>query len=197
MLSSLFLILVFVLAIRWFGPQSALTTAAGIPCIVIAGLFAMAFFEPTAQRAHVSTGLIALLRPEADFIFFTVLFVGALTAQLGLLAQFPKPPRLPDPLEYRACLALSIVASYLVTSITLTACDTSPRIQKLLGLGPDRAALFGFISPDSQWLSLVSLMSNGALSRPQLVVVDPTSDEPPETEVFGDHPQTLRQRFVE
>lgn len=206
MVSSLFLIVVFVLAFRLFAPLPALTTAAAIPCVILAGLFAMTFFEPAGQLATISTGPMALLRPEADFVCFMLLFAGALAIQLKLLTLFPAVPKLPQAMELRATVTLTCIASYLVMAITLTACDTSPRFQRGLGLSPDRAALLGFIAPDTQWLFLVGLISDGSLSRPRPTVPestpgDATTSSPgdaPTSPVFTvDHPRTLRRRFVE
>ena len=198
MLSTIFLIGVFLLAFRWFAPMTAVTTAAAIPCIVIAGLFAMNFFEPAALTVVRSQTLSMFLSSDADFICFLVLFLGCLTALLKIVDSLPDPPTLPDPFEFRLSLFMTITASFLLMSIVLTACDTSPRLQKVLGLRPHSASLFGLISPDAMWLNFVAIVADGSLSRPGYAAIHSTlADSSPDPKSAGSQVRDLRGRFIE
>ncbi len=198
MLSTMFLIGVFLLAFRRFAPMTAVTTAAAIPCIMIAGLFAMNFFEPLALRIVHSRILSWILSSEADFLCFLVLFLGSLTALLKLVTSLPGPPTLSDPFEFRISLFLTIMASFMVMSIVLTACDTSPRMQKILGLGPHSRALFGLFAPDAMWLNFVAIVADGSLSRPGYTAINSIpSKAPAEPMSAGNQVRNLRSRFIE
>ena len=198
MLSTIFLIGVFLLAFRWFAPMTAVTTAAAIPCIMIAGLFAMNFFEPAALTIVRSRILSSLLSSDADFICFVAIFLGCLASLLKVVASLPDPPTLPDPFEFRLSLFLTITASFLLMSIVLTACDTSPRLQKVLGLRPHSGALFGLFSPDTIWLNFVAIVADGALFRsgyaPASTIPEDSSSAPKST---GRQVRLLRSRFIE
>ena len=198
MLSTIFLIGVFLLAFRKFGPMTAVTTAATIPCIMIAGLIAMNFFEPAALTIVHLPALSALLSTDADFICFLVLFLGSLAALLKVVASLPDPPTLRDPFEFRLSLFLTITASFLLMSIVLTACDTSPRVQKILGLRPRSSALFGLFAPDAMWLNFVALVADGSLSRPGYAAIHSVPEDMlSEPKSAGSQVRNLRNRFIE
>lgn len=198
MLSTLFLIGMFLLAFRWFASQSALTTAAGIPCVIVAGLIAMNFFEPWADGISRSKGVLSFFRAEPDLFSFLLLFLGVAIPTLRLVRSIPNPPNLPDHLEGHARLALTSIASYLIMAITLTAFDTSPRFQRMLGLSPDSAALFGVLSPDATWLSFVEVVSDGPLARKPFAMAQATGEDQEAAELFRGNPaKTFRHRFVE
>ena len=195
MLATPFLIGIFVFAFRWIAPRPVWTTAAAIPCIIVAGLFAMNFFEPGVQAFGRSSGPFGFLGSEADFVFFTGLFIVALLVLEKILASFPVPSAVSDSLEIPIRLLLTMIASYVLMAIALTACDTSPRLQSILGLRPDSPALLGVISPDAQWLSLVEFIADGALSRPKrsTPILDTQFDEP----LTQEHKlRTFRLRFT-
>ncbi|MEI8016766.1 MAG: hypothetical protein WCH39_01140 [Schlesneria sp.] len=198
MFSTIFLIGVFLLAFRRFAPMTAVTTAAAIPCIMIAGLFAMNFFEPAALMIVHSTVLSTFLSSDADFICFLVLFLGCTAALLKVVASLPDPPTLPDPFEFRCSLFLTITASLMVMSIVLTACDTSPRMQKILGLRPHSGALFGLFAPDVMWLNFVAIVADGSLARSGYVAIQSIpADESSDAKSAGSQVRNLRDRFIE
>ena len=198
MFSTIFLIGVFLLAFRRFAPMTAITTAAAIPCIMIAGLFAMNFFEPAALMIVHSPVLSTFLSSDADFICFLVLFLGCMAALLKVVASLPDPPTLPDPFEFRFSLFLTITASLIVMSIVLTACDTSPRMQKILGLRPHSSALFGLFAPDAMWLNFVAIVADGSLARSDYVAQQSIpADESSDAQSAGSQMQNLRDRFIE
>jgi hypothetical protein len=198
MLSTIFLIGVFLLAFRMFASMTAVTTAVAVPCIMIAGLFAMNFFEPAALIIVRSQVLSTFLSSDADFVCFLILFFGCLSALLKLVSSLPDSPTLPDPFEFRLSLFLTVVASFLLMSIVLTACDTSPRLQRILGLHPHSSALFGLIAPDAMWLNFVAIVADGSLSRPgyaaiHSIPVDASSGR----KSVGSQVRNLRSRFIE
>ena len=198
MISSVFLIGVFLVTVRWFAEQSAWMTAAGIPCVIIAGLFATNFFEPAALAIAGSQDTIERLRFEADFICFVTLFAAPLAGMQKVISAMSDLPILPDRFELQSRPWLAAIASYLVMSITLTACDTSPGLRSLMSLKPDEAAFFGIVSPDSQWLSFAAMIADGSLSRP-LPNASPSSTvglrSKPES--GGRHIRSLRQRYID
>jgi|GEM_PF-5481783 hypothetical protein len=198
MLSSLLMIGVFLIAFSWFIIHNPWKTAAEIPCVVIAGLLALNFFEPAALVIFRSPSSADLMRTEADCFCFLAIFFGTLTVMAGLIATFSEMPSLPHKFELKARLVLATIASYLVMSITLTACDTSPGLQKLLGLRPDSAAILGLVSPDRHWLNFAGNVADGSLSRPKNAKVPPIDGGSPYDDgTAGKHVRMLRRQFVE
>lgn len=183
---TLILLGVFLLSFRWLAPQPAWTSAAAIPCIMLAGLFAMNFFEPIAQVIAQSVGLLAVFRYDADPICFVLLFAGALAVLAKIVSLTPNPIPLPAQFDFQVSLVLSGMASYLVMAILLTVCDTSPRAQRMFGLRPGSAAFMGILSPDAHWLNLVGFVADGSFSRPAALGTS-----------GSEQPRTLRSRFVE
>ncbi len=197
MFSTLFLIGVFLLAFRWFAPKSVWTISAGIPCVMIAGLFATNFFEPAAQAFARPSGPFAFLGTEADCVLFLIIFLGMTAILCNLMAAFPGQIRLPESFELQARLCLSALASYLVMAVTLTAFDLSPRGQWILGLSPQSRPLLGLISPDAQWLDFVAVTSEGSLSRSRRMTLVATDNANASALVTAaQHIRTVRERYV-
>ena len=117
MLASLLLIAIFLMTFRWFIPRSVLSVASAIPCILIAGIVAMNFFEPAAQAFARSSGPFGFLGSEADFVFFVTMFAGFLALMLNVSAAFPQQSKLKEGFEIPARVVLSVMASYLIMSI--------------------------------------------------------------------------------
>ena len=197
MLASLLLIAIFLMTFRWFIPRSVLSVASAIPCILIAGIVAMNFFEPAAQAFARSSGPFGFLGSEADFVFFVTMFAGFLALMLNVSAAFPQQSKLKEGFEIPARVVLSVMASYLIMSIALVASDLSPRLQYILSLRPDSAAFLGFVAPDAQWLRFVETIAEGSMFRPQPSIPMPTDGtERPEIAPATTYLRTLRQRFA-
>lgn len=86
----------------------------------------------------------------------------------------------------------------MVMSIVLTACDTSPRMQKILGLRPHSGALFGLFAPDVMWLNFVAIVADGSLARSGYVAIQSIpADESSDAKSAGSQVRNLRDRFIE
>lgn len=197
MLSTLFLLGIFALTFRWFAPKSVWTIAAGIPSVVVAGLFATNFFEPMAQAFARRSGPFGFLGTEADCFLFLVMFLGSAAILCNLMAAFPDPPRLPESFELQARLILASIVSYIVMAITLTACDTSPRMQSIMNLRPNSRPLLGLLAPDVHWLGFVAATADGSLSRSRRTAHSSTEEtDEPATMTPGQSIRSLRQRYI-
>ena len=188
---------VFLVAFRQFAPGVSFTTAATIPCIVIAGLFATNFFEPTAQAFVYSQNSNPFISSESDWVCFLAIFFASFAMLRTLLAGFPDPPRLREVLEFRAQIGLAVVASYLMAAITLSALDTSPCCRWLMGVSGNSSTLSCLVSPDEHWLTLAGIIADGSLARPVDATESGEVSSGEKKATTGQFVRKLRLRFTE
>lgn len=159
------LLLAIVALVTWMvaseGPWGAGIT---LISVILAGLFAMNFFEPLATFLSLNVLSSYTWQHYWDIISLLGLFSGAV---FGLRAigdkLFPTFAEV-SPLVYQLFRwGFGLAAGYVTMAILLTALHTAPLPREFLGFAPERNNFFLAAAPDRQWLAFTQYVSEKSL----------------------------------
>jgi hypothetical protein len=158
-----FALLVIIALVTWnVAAEGAWGAAAILLSVILAGLFAMNFFEPLANFLETSVSSDWSMR--FDFISLMVLFVGGVFL-LRLMSEKIAPGfiavhnRLYDVCRF----GFALMTGYITAAFLLAALHTAPLPREFMGFTPERKNFFGFTAPDREWLGFVQYVSEKSM----------------------------------
>jgi Colicin V production protein len=139
-------------------------------CVVLAGLFAMNYFEPLATLAIDLADGADVVSRYARFVVLVVLFAAV---QLVLWAAtrrlLPESPELPARVERPANWLCGLLTGYVLAAVLLTALHTFPGPREFGGCfvpeADRREGPILRIAPDYQWLGFTQHVSEHVFRR--------------------------------
>ena len=183
-----FLLLLVLVIVAWcVASEGAWGAGLTFFAVLFAGLLAMNWFEPLANRlqAMYADGywpfywdIIALLG------LFTALVFGFRFLTDSLMPTFVDVGGL---FHNIGRWGLGLATGYLVTAIFLTALHTAPMPREWWGFVPERKNLFDVAAPDRQWLAFTQYVSEKSLRSGSGPVFDAVS-----WERIGGKPETMQ-----
>lgn len=157
-------LLAIVAVVAWcVAAEGAWGAAYTFVAVLIAGLLAMALYEPMAYQLSKTVG-IAGWANKWDFISYLVLF-GGITIGLRLLSEQLAPTLI----ETDAIIhdggrwLLAVATGYLTMAILLTSLHMAPMPRTFFGFEPERDNFLNMSAPDRQWLGFVQYVSEHSL----------------------------------
>ncbi|WP_437201737.1 CvpA family protein [Planctomicrobium sp. SH664] len=138
-----------------------------ISCL-LAGLFAMNYFEPLA--AFLGQNVLTSYQWQHcwDIIALLGLFAGGVSLLRVLGDKLMPTYAEVHPLVYEgARWGCGLATGYVVVAIVLTSLHVAPLSREFLGFAPERRNFFG-LAPDIQWLAFTQYVSEHNLATTQL-----------------------------
>lgn len=160
------ILLVVIAVVTWCvasdGPGGAAITFVSV---LLAGLFAMNFFEPLATFLQTNVLGSYTWSNRWDMLALVGLFALGVFGLRTLGEQLMPTYAEVDPLTYDvARWLLGLATGYLTMAILLTALHTAPLPREFLGFRPERQNLFEAAAPDRQWLAFTQYVSEKPLT---------------------------------
>jgi hypothetical protein len=161
-------VLLAVLVVRQGG---AVRSGVRLPGVILAGLFAMNYFEPMAKLAIDLADSAEFVSRFARFASLVVLFASGLIVLWALTQRLlPESPELPALLERPVAWLCSVFGAYVLAAVLLTAVHTFPGSRDFGGFLPPEAdrrkgPILKF-APDYHWLAFTQHVSEHVFRRP-------------------------------
>jgi len=139
-------------------------------CVVLAGLFAMNYFEPLGKLAIDLANGAGVVSRFARFVALLVLFAAVQIVLWALTRRLlPESPELPAAVEPPANWSCAILTGYVLAAVLLTAVHTFPGPRDFGGaFVPEAERRGGAIlkfAPDYQWLGFTQHVSEHVFRR--------------------------------